>query len=909
MNFPNLHGSSDFPKVDNIRVFNQYKNAFDYTRWKADTKLLLCSVPWDGNNNVVKFENNDKRNEYFANATGYRDTLQTEMRILPDGMIKVPVPFDGSGLFNYCWVTFPIAPKADRPLDYEPVNGVRHWGFFIDDLKFRSPSCTELQLSVDWWTTFINDVSVKSMQLNRGHYALSHAASVADYLSDPHSHTAWLKGTEPESVDTRITNVKLSYLLNDEAPYLVFDVGATAEDGSFSDGVPARSYHYKNISGFPSGSMLAVALSNADAFSRNAPTGFWQCVRAAYVVSGKWLAFGSDEIVGGIRVKQVIGGVHVTKDCKLTAADFKYEKKYAGLTKFYTSPYAYVHLVSDSGQDIMIAPETLGSTQSLEITSEITAAGARILSYLNGLGSSDVSHIVFQNMSSNKFSQSGAWQKTLMRWEIPAFAVYQSAAEYNNYTKQWSRAQARANASIAQANAIASASCAQTNAKASAATAQSNTTASASCAQTNANASADTGKSNADASANTSANNTYRSTANAVTCAANNAGNITANNATSVGANSAIVAISNANAMTGVGYSNAKLKTDVQYDIGNMNANFDSDQAYLATSQANNNAQAATQGVTGIVNGAVSTIASALTGNIMGAVGSAVSTVTGAMNQGASWGATNAAITISMSNNTKTYNQSVTSAYGKQDASINFNTNSTSLNNSTTASNAATQNNASTTIATRNAALTNTNARNTKGAEDANASDNARTAMANASRTQVLTRNNASRTYNVAVANAKRSYDTGIANASRTYDTSVANAKRSYDNSIAAINNGILTDNAGAPHTFGAAANAENTTIKPAEVQVKVERACDDDIARCGDSFYRYGYACSRNIGTFDNFNIMKHFTYWQADEVWMCANNNAPENAVVQIRDILETGTTVWRDPKEIGAVSIYDN
>lgn len=909
MQFPNLHGVNDFPNVNNVRVFNQYKNAFDYTRWKADTQLLLCSVPWDGNNNVVKFESDDKRNEWFANATGYRDTLQTEMRILPDGVIKVPIPFDGSGLFNYCWVTFPIAPTAAKPLDYEPVNGVRHWGFFIDDLKFRSPSCTELQLSVDWWTTFINDVSVKSMQLNRGHYALSHAASVADYLSDPHLHTAWLKGKEPESVDTRITNVKLSYLLNDDAPYLVFDVGAAAEDGSFNDGVPARSYHFRNVSGFPSGSILAVALTDADAFSRGAPVGFWQCVRAAYVVPYKWLAFGADETVGGVRVRQVLGGIHATQDCKLTAADFNYDKEYSGLTKLYTSPYAYVHLVSDSGQDIMIAPETLGSTQSLEITSEITAAGARILSYLNGLGSSDISHIVFQNMSSNKFSQSGAWQKTLIRWEIPAFAVYQSSAEYNNYTKQWSRAQARANAACAQANANASASTAQMNANASASAALGNANASASTAEANANASADTAKANADASANISANNTYRSTANAVTCAANNAGNITANNATSVGANSAIVATSNANAMTGAGFSNNKLKTDVQYDIGNMNANFDSEQAYLATSQANNNAQAATQGVTGIVNGAVSTIASALTGNIMGAVGSAVSTVTGAMNQGASWGATNAAITISMSNNTKTYNQSVTSAYGKQDASLNFTTNSTSLNNSTTASNAATQNNASTTIANRNAALTNTNARNTQSAQNANATDSANMTKSNASRTQGLTKDNASRSYNVTVRNAKRSSDTLIANAQRSYNTSVANAKRNYDNSIAAVNNGILTDNAGAPHTFGAVANAENTTIKPAEVQVKIERACDDDIARCGDSFYRYGYTCSRNIGTFDNFNIMKHFTYWQADEVWMRANNNAPENAILHIRDILETGTTVWRDPKEIGAVSIYDN
>lgn len=826
--FPNLDGATDFPDVSNIRVYQQYKNGFDYTRWVADTQILLCSVPWDGNNNVVCFGDDDTRDAWFADLEGYRDTLQTEMRILPDGMIKVPVPFDASGLYNYVWVAFPIATSETQPLDHEPTSAVRHWGFFIDDMKYRSPSCTELMLIVDWWTTFINGIDVRSMMLARGHYAMQQAASVADYLDEPLTHTAWLQGVEPESVGEPITNVKASIIVNDSDPYLVFDVGAASAGGDFANGVPYAAAHYATNKGFPSGQMFAVPLGSADTFATSAPVGLWQCVRAAYVVPSKFLNIGSSFTIGGVTVYNVTGGASVTQDVKLTADDFGYAEDYAGITKLYTSPYATVHLVSDTGQDVTIAPETLGSTQRVGMTSQVTAAGVRVLSVLQGVGSSTISNLTLRNLTARNFAQSGAWQKTVMQWDLPCFAVYQSSDELNDYLHQWSRTQARSNAYVAYQNALAA---------------------------------------NATAYDNTNANATLTTTT-----AANSASNITSNNATTVAANTANTNANIAQSTSGASASVIKLTRDVTSDLNSSYAALLAEQAVVSVTMSNNDARSQAASVSqdmSLISGIANVAGAAATGNMVGAVSGAVSTLAGQVsastNIATDWQTANASALVTASNNTALYNAGVANATEKGAHARTYTYDATSIANTAKSTINANNNNAQTTIAANNAKLTN-----------ANAASQAATARANATRSKA---------------------------------TTDANAGRTYDNALAAVTNGIYTDNAQAPKQFGAVANMDARQIMPMGVQVKIERGCDDDIARCGDSMLRYGYCCNRNVSSFPGWQVMKHFTYWQSREIWMCANGKAPESAMQFVRALVESGITVWSKPDEIGAVSIYDN
>lgn len=847
---PHLPDANAFPGSDDIRVFSQYKNAFDYSRWAADTQILMCSVPWDGTSNVVAFASDDERDAWFADTDGYRDTLQTEMRILPDGMIKVPIPFDASGLYNYVWVTFPIATSATKPLDYEPQNAVRYWGFFIDDFAYRSPSCTELHLTVDWWTTFIGGVSVKSMMLARGHYALSQAASVSSYLESPITHTSWLQGVEPEGVGEPITNVKASFVLNDDFPYLVFDVQTADPSGSFSNGVPYVNYHYRGACGMPTGNMLAVPIASADTFATGAPQGLWQCIRAAYVVPGKFLTLGTGYALAGVTVYPVMGGASITQDVHLTKSDFSYPSDYVELTKLYTSPYATVHLVSDTGQDIVIAPETLGATQRMDVASQVTAAGVRILSVLQGVGSSDVSSLTLRNYTEHSFAQSGAWQKTLIQWDVPCFAVYQSSDELSDYRNQFSRMQARADANTAYQNATASNATAQTNANAS-----------ATCAQNNSDANATL----------------------TTTTASNSASNVTSNNAASVAASTANTNANIAQSTSGASASNTKLVADVTSDLNASYAALQADQAVVSVTMSNNDARSQAASVSqdmSLVNGIANVAGAALSGDIGGAISGAVSTITGQVststNIATDWQTANASALVTASNNTTLYNAGVQNATEKGAHARTYTTNATSISNTAKSTINANNNSAANTIASNNASLLNANARS-----------QAATTRANASRT----------------------YDMTTGNASRTKSTADANATRTRDNALSAVTNGIYTDNVQAPMSFGAIANMDARQIVPMCVQVKVERPCDDDIARCGDSMLRYGYCCNRNISTFPGWQVMRHFTYWQAHETWITANGKVPESAVRYVRGLLESGITVWSKPDEIGAVSIYDN
>ena len=80
-------------------------------------------------------------------------------------------------------------------------------------------------------------------------------------------------------------------------------------------------------------------------------------------------------------------------------------------------------------------------------------------------------------------------------------------------------------------------------------------------------------------------------------------------------------------------------------------------------------------------------------------------------------------------------------------------------------------------------------------------------------------------------------------------------------------------------------------------------------IAQVGDAFLRYGYALHRAWDMSDGFHYGKHFTFWKAEDIWINEGNGLSGNAVNIIGEILLKGVTVWKNPEEIGKVSIYDN
>lgn len=108
MDFPHLQNATTFPGTD-TRVYEQYRNVFDYNVWTPNTIIKLCHVNWcDDYHDVVKFHDDAARNEWLDNLDGETVKLTTNMYIAradTDG-IKLPVPYMTAQQYNYIVVDF-----------------------------------------------------------------------------------------------------------------------------------------------------------------------------------------------------------------------------------------------------------------------------------------------------------------------------------------------------------------------------------------------------------------------------------------------------------------------------------------------------------------------------------------------------------------------------------------------------------------------------------------------------------------------------------------------------------------------------------------------------------------------------------------------------------------------------------
>jgi hypothetical protein len=138
--------------------------------------------------------------------------------------------------------------------------------------------------------------------------------------------------------------------------------------------------------------------------------------------------------------------------------------------------------------------------------------------------------------------------------------------------------------------------------------------------------------------------------------------------------------------------------------------------------------------------------------------------------------------------------------------------------------------------------------------------------------------------------------------------TSKANSGRTLNTAQSAITNQIAQAGLADAREFGQAGNGETATTRPMGLFANVVTQNDYAIRRAGDEFLRYGYMYG-GMWPFDgNWNVGEHFTYWKASDFWI-TGLSVPDMYVDRIRFFLFGGVTVWRNPADIGNVSIYEN
>lgn len=172
MDFPHLQNATVFPDTD-TRVYGQYRNVFDYNVWTPNTVIKLYRVNWyDDYHDVVKFTDDDTRDAWFDKLDGETVKLTTNMYIAradADG-IKLPVPYMTAQQYNYIVVDF-SHDIINTP--YQKTDVQTRYHFFITSVRAEAPNTTTCTLMRDVWTDYINSTTINGLLLSRGHAPLT----------------------------------------------------------------------------------------------------------------------------------------------------------------------------------------------------------------------------------------------------------------------------------------------------------------------------------------------------------------------------------------------------------------------------------------------------------------------------------------------------------------------------------------------------------------------------------------------------------------------------------------------------------------------------------------------------------------------------------------------------------------
>lgn len=186
MKFPHLDGATPFPG-DGAHVYEQYVNTYDYHMWTPNTKIKLCRVKWrDDGRDAVKFEGDAARDAWFDALDGEAVTLDTSMYIAradTDG-VKIPVPYMTAQRYNYLVVDF-TADVMQSPL--QRMDGQTRYHYFVTHVTADAPNTTTLVLQRDVWTDYINSTTINGLLLTRGHAPLTEMTP-AQLLANPRAN-------------------------------------------------------------------------------------------------------------------------------------------------------------------------------------------------------------------------------------------------------------------------------------------------------------------------------------------------------------------------------------------------------------------------------------------------------------------------------------------------------------------------------------------------------------------------------------------------------------------------------------------------------------------------------------------------------------------------------------------------
>lgn len=455
------NNESDFPNVENIDVY-QFDNDFDYSRYDSiQMELQICTVPWDmgeahignriitGIGNVVYFGSKHKRDEWF-DAIPERECYRffTKYKDLHRSLdIDVPIPFDMCAKHNYLRVQYAKFANEDSCVEYEQSDGLREWFWFIREVEYLAPNTTRLHLLDDAFQTWIYDVDVSGMILERGH-APMYSVGVDDYLSNPIENASMLLAEDVNFGSDYIARSSSEFIFNSANMYALIVTTANVK-GTWGTKMDSNwkcpgNYNFQ-MQGIPSYYAFAMKASDLSAFITNVNDSYPQFIQTV-----KAIAFVSKDLItlsktaftfADVSCYDVSGIYKKNTVTKIGKNDFGYDSRYAEIAKLYTYPYAYLIVTDEQGNQTEIHVESTNGTIEFESTVSLVFPWLTINGHLSGIGKTPAKSISFANVNSLNMPIQGNWYDYLLQWNIPTFGIIQDAGTNNDYGTFYDRKQ------------------------------------------------------------------------------------------------------------------------------------------------------------------------------------------------------------------------------------------------------------------------------------------------------------------------------------------------------------------------------------------------------------------------------------------------------------------------------------
>ena len=457
--FPHLNDSA-FPDLGSVDVY-RYANEFDYTRYDSlQMSMQLCTVPWDmgeahignrtisGIGNVVYFESKEERDAWFdaiPDTQCYR--FETKFKELHrSNQIDVAIPFDVASKFNYLVVNYNLFANDDSPVSYETQNGLRRWFWFVREVEFIAPNTTKLHLMNDAWQTFIYDLNVAGMMLQRGHAPMA-TVSADEYLSDPLSHCTDLLAEDAVNDNAMSVGYAAGELIfNADNMKAVIITTANPVNGSFGTKAGGNwqtdgDRHFVQ-DGIPAYCAFAVNASDLDTLIANIDSDypqFIQTIKAICFISARMLTMGASFTFASVACNLISSGYKSNDILILDKEGFDYPAPYQNIAKLYTYPYAHIEMTDENGDATEIRIENTNGKIVFESCISLVYPWLRISGHVTSSGRGSRRTVQFANITRRNMPIKGDWYKTARSWDVPLFGIAQDSGEYNDFATDYDR--------------------------------------------------------------------------------------------------------------------------------------------------------------------------------------------------------------------------------------------------------------------------------------------------------------------------------------------------------------------------------------------------------------------------------------------------------------------------------------